>query len=92
MVAAVERGTAVRAQIPGIRVAGKTGTAEFCDDLALRMGLCAGRRLPSHAWFIAFAPAEAPEVSVLVFIWNGGEGSQNAAPVARQILEAYFRR
>ncbi len=92
MVAAVERGTAVRAQIPGIRVAGKTGTAEFCDDLALRMGLCQGRRLPSHAWFVAFAPAEAPEVAVLVFIWNGGEGSQNAAPVARQILEAYFRR
>jgi penicillin-binding protein 2 len=92
MVAAVERGTAVRAQIPGIRVAGKTGTAEFCDDLALRMGLCAGRRLPSHAWFVAFAPAEAPEVSVLVFIWNGGEGAQNAAPVARQILEAYFRQ
>ncbi|MBO9362298.1 MAG: penicillin-binding protein 2 [Thermoflexus sp.] len=92
MVAAVERGTAVRAQIPGLRIAGKTGTAEFCDDLAFRMGLCAGRQLPSHAWFIAFAPAEAPEVSVLVFIWNGGEGSRHAAPVARQILEAYFRR
>ncbi|WP_322797509.1 penicillin-binding protein 2 [Thermoflexus sp.] len=92
MVAAVERGTAVRAQVPGIRVAGKTGTAEFCDDLAFRMGLCSGRRLPSHAWFVAFAPAEAPEVAVLVFIWNGGEGSQNAAPVARQILEAYFQR
>ncbi|HXF70769.1 MAG TPA: penicillin-binding protein 2 [Thermoflexus sp.] len=92
MVAAVERGTAVRAQIPGIRIAGKTGTAEFCDDLAFRMGLCAGRRLPSHAWFVAFAPADAPEVAVLVFIWNGGEGSQHAAPVAREILEAYFRR
>ncbi len=92
MVAAVERGTAVRAQIPGIRIAGKTGTAEFCDDLALRMRLCPSRRLPTHAWFVAFAPAEAPEVAVLVFIWNGGEGSQNAAPVARQILEAYFRR
>ncbi len=92
MVAAVERGTATRAQIPGIRIAGKTGTAEFCDDLAFRMGFCQGRRLPSHAWFVAFAPAEAPEVAVLVFIWNGGEGSQNAAPVARQILEAYFRR
>ncbi len=92
MVAAVERGTAVRAQIPGIRVAGKTGTAEFCDDLALRMRLCSSRQLPTHAWFVAFAPAEAPEVAVLVFIWNGGEGSQNAAPVARQILEAYFRR
>lgn len=92
MVAAVERGTAVRAQIPGLRVAGKTGTAEFCDELAFRMGLCRGRRLPSHAWFVAFAPAEAPEVAVLVFIWNGGEGSQSAAPVARQILEAYFRR
>ncbi|WP_322801545.1 penicillin-binding protein 2 [Thermoflexus sp.] len=92
MVAAVERGTAVRAQIPGIRIAGKTGTAEFCDDLALRMGLCSGRRLPSHAWFVAFAPAEAPEIAILVFIWNGGEGSQNAAPVAREVLEAYFRR
>jgi len=92
MVAAVERGTATRAQIPGIRIAGKTGTAEFCDDLAFRMRLCPGRKLPTHAWFVAFAPAEAPEVAVLVFIWNGGEGSQNAAPVARQILEAYFHR
>ncbi len=77
-------GTARRANVPGLRVAGKTGTAEF-----------PGKRdkegnLPTHAWFTAFAPYEDPEIAVVVFIEGGGEGSEVAAPVAAEILKAYF--
>ncbi len=72
-----------------MRIAGKTGTAQFCDDIMCGTG---GYDMPEHAWFTAFAPVERPEVSVLVFLYNGGEGSQTAAPVAQEILEHYFSR
>lgn len=92
MEGAVDYGTAPRAQIEGLRVAGKTGTAQFCDDIALEIGICGvGLEQPTHAWFAAYAPAEAPEVSVIVFLYNGGEGSVAAVPVAHDILEYYFR-
>jgi len=89
MEGAVVYGTAARAQVEGVRVAGKTGTAQFCDDIMCGTG---GYDMPEHAWFAAFAPVERPEVSVLVFLYNGGEGSQKAAPVAQEILEHYFSR
>ncbi len=89
MEGAVEYGTAPRAQIEGIRVAGKTGTAQYCDDIARLAGECDGG-WPEHAWFAAYAPAEEPEVSVIVFLYGGGEGSTAAAPVARDILAYYF--
>jgi len=82
-------GTAWRAQIEGIRVAGKTGTAQFTDDIMLG-GV--GYAQPEHAWFTAFAPVGEPEVSVIVFLYNGGEGSIFAVPVAHEILEYYFGR
>jgi penicillin-binding protein 2 len=91
MEGAVAYGTATRAQVEGVRVAGKTGTAQYCDDIAQPAGLCEGT-WPEHAWFAAFAPVESPEVSVIVFIYNGGEGSVNAVPVAQEILEYYFNR
>ena len=92
MEGAVAYGTAAkRGQIEGLRVAGKTGTAQYCDDIAAAAGLCAGT-WPEHAWFAAFAPVEKPEVSVVVFLYNGGEGSVAAVPVARDILEYYFSR
>ncbi len=60
-------------------VAGKTGTAET-----------GGANDVSHAWFVAYAPFEDPQILVLVFLENGGQGSYNAAPLARQVLESYF--
>jgi penicillin-binding protein 2 len=94
MEAAVQFGTATDAQIPGIRIAGKTGTAEFfCPDDELEHGLChQGRPLPTHAWFTAFAPVENPEIALVVYVYNGGEGSLTAVPIAHDIMEWYFRR
>jgi len=86
MEGAVEYGTSYRTQIEGIRVAGKTGTAQFCDDIMCGVGY----QQPEHAWFAAYAPAEAPEVSVIVFLYNGGEGSVVAVPVVHDILVHYF--
>jgi len=93
MEGAVVYGTAPRARIEGLRVAGKTGTAQYCDDIALEAGTCGvGLEQPEHAWFAAYAPVEAPEVSVIVFLYDGGEGSTAAVPVVHDILEYYFGR
>jgi penicillin-binding protein 2 len=87
MEGAVAYGTAARrGQIEGLRIAGKTGTAQFCDDIMCGVGF----EQPEHAWFTAFAPVEEPEISVIVFLYNGGEGSVAAVPVARDILAHYF--
>jgi hypothetical protein len=75
MEAVVTEGTGTAAAIPGVTVAGKTGTAEV------------GSR-PSDAWFIAFAPADNPQVAVAVLVVNGGVGGAVAAPIARQVREA----
>jgi penicillin-binding protein 2 len=58
----------------------------------LKNGECYVGHQPTHAWFAAYAPVEDPEIAVLVFIYNGGEGSERAAPVAQQILKYYFER
>lgn len=62
-----------------IPVAGKTGTAE-----------AGGVDAEPHSWFAAYAPADAPEIAVVVMAENAGEGSTIAAPLARQVVEAYF--
>jgi len=93
MEGAVAYGTATRAQIEGVRIAGKTGTAQYCDDIALATGACGvGYAQPEHAWFTAFAPVGNPEISIIVFLYHGGEGSINAVPVAHEILKYYFSR
>ena len=84
-------GTARGADLDYVAVAGKTGTAEYCDNIAYPLGLCEQGNWPAHAWFTAYAPYEDPEVLVVVFIYNGREGSGNALPVAVEILEEYFR-
>ena len=88
MEGAVAYGTATGAQVEGIRVAGKTGTAQFCDDIKCGVGFAQ----PEHAWFTAYAPVENPEISIIVFLYDGGEGSQMSVPVAHEILEYYFTR
>jgi penicillin-binding protein 2 len=57
--------------------AGKTGTAETPDELP-------------HAWFAGYAPVEAPQIAVAVVVENSGEGSVYAAPICRQVMEAFF--
>ncbi len=81
MVGVVEGGTGSNARIPGVKVGGKTGTAET------------GPGRPAVAWFVALAPAEAPRVAVAVTIENAGGGAEVsgnglAAPIARAVMEA----
>jgi len=78
MQAVVTGGTGTAAQIPGIKVAGKTGTAET--------GAITN---PNTTWFIAFAPADAPRVAVAVVLQNQtGAGGTTAAPIAKTIMES----
>ncbi len=77
--------------VPGISVAGKTGTAEYCDRLAWSRDLCIPGKWPAHAWTMMYAPYENPEVTVIAFVYNGTEGSLVAGPVANAALRAYFQ-
>ncbi|MCJ7695946.1 MAG: hypothetical protein MUO40_11045, partial [Anaerolineaceae bacterium] len=70
--------------------AGKTGTAEYCDNFAQEQNLCGIGVWPAHAWYVGYAPYDQPEIIVIVFVYNGTEGSTISAPVARKVLEAYF--
>lgn len=73
MIAVVERGTGTSAQLAGVTVAGKTGTATNPFGAA-------------HSWFVCFAPAENPRVVVAVIVENAGYGAAVAAPIARNVL------
>ncbi len=81
MVSVVDAGTGTAAQIPGIKVAGKTGTAQTTSG-------------KPHAWFVCFAPAANPRIVVAVVVLNGGNlgsdatGGAVAAPIAKAVLEA----
>ena len=85
MVGVVDRGTAVSAQIPGVRVAGKTGTAQSA----------AGRS--PYAWFVSFAPADDPKIAVAVLVQDAGverdaiSGNGLAAPIARAVMESVIK-
>lgn len=90
----IEGGTALRAQeefLPYVPIAAKTGTAEFCDNVAAALDRCIPGAWPSHAWFMAYAPYGNPEISVIAFVYNGGEGALVALPIASQVIDEYFR-
>lgn len=87
--AVVAWGTGRELDVPGVMVAGKTGTAEFCDSYPSCLDRN-GRVRTSHAWFTAYAPARDPEIALVVFVYGGGEGSQVALPIAGEILRYYF--
>lgn len=82
MTSVVVEGTGTAAQIPGVEVAGKTGTAQTVEGAS------------PHAWFICFAPASNPRIAVAVLVENGGElgseatGGAVAAPIAKAVIEA----
>ncbi len=69
---------------------GKTGTAEYCDDVAQSKGLCEFGEWPAHAWYVGYAPWDNAEIAVVAFVYNGTEGSTLSAPVARRVIDAYF--
>ncbi len=73
-----------------IAVAGKTGTAEYCDDVARIADRCKFGLWPTHAWTLAYAPFDDPEIIVLAFAYNGGEGGSVAAPIVARVMQAYF--
>ncbi len=73
-----------------IAAAGKTGTAEYCDKYADAKGLCIPGSWPSHAWTLAYAPYDDPEIAVVAFVYNGGEGASVAGPIVKRIIETYF--
>ncbi len=85
MIDVVDRGSGTGAQISGIDVAGKTGTAET------------SKNVPPHAWFTGFAPANDPKVAVAVIVEQGGSlgseatGGKIAAPIAKAVMEAVLR-
>ena len=80
MIQVVRSGTGTAAAIPGVQVAGKTGTAELRPNST--------NPKDSDAWFVAFAPAQHPKVAVAVMLVGAGFGGASAAPIARQVLQA----
>jgi penicillin-binding protein 2 len=70
--------------------AGKTGTAEYCDDVAQAQGLCDFGKWPAHAWYVGYAPWDNPEIAVVAFVYGGKEGSTFSAPIVRRVIDAYF--
>jgi penicillin-binding protein 2 len=94
LIAVVEEpgGTGGRSRVPGVLVAGKTGTAQVVrlkhtEDLEDHEVPIRHR---DHAWFAAFAPGDAPEIAVAVLVEHGGHGGSAAAPIAQRILARYF--
>jgi penicillin-binding protein 2 len=84
-------GTATGARSEIIGYAGKTGTAQVGNWITKDKGLAVAGWNPrrEHAWFAGWAPARAPEVAIAVLVEHGGAGGKVAAPVAREILEAW---
>jgi len=84
-------GTGVSVRLPGIDVAGKTGTAQVIEQETWIKNEDLPEDQRDHAWFASYAPAENPEIVVVAFVEHGGHGSDAAAPLVRLIYERYFR-
>jgi penicillin-binding protein 2 len=88
-----EKGTARGARIRGIDVSGKTGTGQV---ISRKEGEDESEEelpdhLKPHAWFVAYAPSESPEIAVAVIVEHGEHGSGTAAPIAKEMIKTYLR-
>ncbi len=76
----VSKGTGTRAQVSGIQVCGKTGTAQHIES-----------KTP-HSWFIGFAPYKNPEIAIAVIVEDGGYGGVAAARISSKVMSKYFNK
>ena len=85
-------GTGGAAKLPGITVGGKTGTAQVAS---MKGKMIKSEDLPyqirDHAWFVAFAPVEDPQICVAAMVEHGGHGGSAAAPIVKAVMQEYFR-
>jgi penicillin-binding protein 2 len=92
-VVAHKKGTGGRARLKGIPIAGKTGTAQV---VRMKQDEDPRKEVPEkyrdHALFAAFAPVENPEIAVAVVVEHGGHGGSAAAPIAGEVMRAYFKK
>lgn len=86
MLSVVESGTGAKAKVPGVLIAGKTGTAQVVKKGEEKRQA----DLKDHGWFVSFAPVDNPKIAVVVLVENGGFGGQVAAPVAKAVYEVAF--
>jgi penicillin-binding protein 2 len=88
----VVEGTGKRAQSKLVEIAGKTGTAQ---SVGARLQKSEGEDVPKqfrdHAWFVAYAPADHPTIAVAVIVENTGHGGTFGAPIAKALIEEYFK-
>jgi penicillin-binding protein 2 len=83
------KGTSYAARVPGLDVAGKTGTAQVKNR---RVKASEGAPESDHAWFASFAPTHHPKIAVVVLVEHGGFGAKAATPAAMEIYQGYFNQ
>ena len=87
----VDYGTAAKyAKLDNVVTGGKTGTAEYCDNIAQSRNLCQPGAWPTHSWYVGYGPFDKPEIAVIAFVYDGGEGAVTSGPIVKQVLQAYF--
>jgi penicillin-binding protein 2 len=87
---AVKQGTGRQAQVEGVAVAGKTGTAQIHSSSAGVDSDDLPRNERDHGWFVGYAPADQPQIAFAVIVEHGGHGGSSAAPIVREVLEVFF--
>jgi penicillin-binding protein 2 len=85
-----EGGTAAASRLQGIEFCGKTGTSQLISEEGLKKVGGPRRQFTENAWFVGYAPRRNPEIVVAVLVEHGEHGSTAAAPVAREIIKAYY--
>jgi penicillin-binding protein 2 len=84
-------GTGGNARVEGLNVAGKTGSVQVIAYSGWIKASSLPFKFRDHAWFASFAPADNPQMVVVVFVEHGGAGGADAAPLAKLLFESAFR-